>query len=319
MDETTSEFRGASRLLAQAELLRVPNVFTALADVAMGFLLTHASHRPTAVLILLAAASACLYLSGMVLNDYFDRAADAAERPHRPIPSGRVSPVFARRLGWGLLLAGVLAGWSAGVLVSSVRSGVVALLLAGMVVAYDGFLKRTPLGPLAMGSCRLLNVLMGMSAAAQPPAAMHWVVAGGIGLYIAGVTWFARTEAAESHRGQLAAALVVMIGGIALLAWYPQWADGNLPEVSQPVYALRTGNRWYWFWGLMAVMIAWRGLRAVIDPLPVYVQGAVKQCLVSLVVLDAAVCIGVRGPFYGAAVVALVLPTLFLGKWIYST
>ena len=33
------------------------------------------------------------------------------------------------------------------------------------VVAYDGVLKNTPLGPVAMGSCRTLNVLLGMSAA----------------------------------------------------------------------------------------------------------------------------------------------------------
>ncbi|HEX7379318.1 MAG TPA: UbiA family prenyltransferase [Pirellulales bacterium] len=315
MDDTQS----ASRLRAWAELFRLPNVFTALADVAMGFLLTHPSHHPADVLALLALASACIYLSGMVLNDYFDRAVDAVERPRRPLPSGRVSPRLARRLGWGLLATGVVAGWLAGLLTGGVRSGLTATLVAGMVVAYNAWLKRTPLGPPAMGSCRLLNVLLGMSAAGEPPAAMHWVVAGGIGVYIAGVTWFARTEAVESHRGQLAAALAVMIGGIALLASYPQWADNNLPEVSQPVYALRTGDRWYWFWGLMAVMIGWRCLRAVIDPLPVYVQGAVKQCLISLVVLDAAVCIGVRGPFYGAAIVALVLPTMFLGRWIYST
>ncbi len=315
MDDTANP----SRLRAWAELLRLPNLFTALADVAMGFLLTHESHRPAAVVALLAIASACLYLSGMVLNDYFDRDVDAAERPQRPIPSGRVSPVFARRLGWGLLVAGVLSGCAAGMLAASVRSGLVAVLLAGMVVSYDALLKRTPMGPLAMGSCRVLNVLLGMSAGVEPLAAMHWIVACGIGVYIAGVTWFARTEATESHRGQLAAALAVMIGGIALLAWYPQWSDNNLPEVSRPVYALRTGNRWYWFWGLMAVLIGWRGLRAVIDPLPVYVQGAVKQCLISLVVLDAAVCIGVRGPFYGAAIVALVLPTMLLGRWIYST
>lgn len=309
----------SSRFRALAELLRLPNVFTALADVAMGFLVTHTSSGPAAQFALLAAASACLYLSGMVLNDYFDRDVDLIERPVRPIPSGRITPGFARSLGWGLLIAGVAGGWTAGMLAASVRSGLVATLLAGMVVSYDSLLKRTPLGPLAMGSCRLLNVLLGMSAAAEPFAAMHWVIASGIGVYIVGVTWFARTEATESHRAQLAAGLALMMAGIALLAWYPQWSGDNVAEVSQPVHALRTGNRWYSFWGLMALMIGWRGLRAIIDPLPVYVQGAVKQCLVSLIVLDAAVCLGVRGPYYGAAIVLLIVPTMFLGKWIYST
>jgi hypothetical protein len=36
----------SSRLLAWLQLLRLPNVFTAMADVTMGFLLTHAAIVP---------------------------------------------------------------------------------------------------------------------------------------------------------------------------------------------------------------------------------------------------------------------------------
>jgi 4-hydroxybenzoate polyprenyltransferase len=307
-----------SRVRALLELLRLPNVFTALADVAMGFLFTHTTAQPAPQFVLLALASCSLYLAGMVLNDYFDRDIDSQERPERPIPSGRISLVFARNLGWSLLGVGVLAGWSAGIATTDLRTGLVATILALAVVLYDYKLKHTPLGPLAMGSCRTLNVLLGMSAAAEPLQAIHVVVALGVGTYIAGVTWFARTEATESRRGQLGLALLVMLSGIGLLAWYPQWA-ADVPSVSRPVYALNTGDRWYWFWGLMGVMIGWRALRAIIDPMPVYVQSAVKQCLISLIVLDAAVCVGVRGPFHAIAIVALVLPTMFLGRWIYST
>ena len=39
------------------------------------------------IVLLLVGASSCLYLAGMVLNDYFDRDKDAQERPARPIPS----------------------------------------------------------------------------------------------------------------------------------------------------------------------------------------------------------------------------------------
>ena len=53
----------------------------------------------------LVAASSCLYLAGMALNDYADREVDAVERPGRPIPSGRVSPGFALGLA-GALTAG---------------------------------------------------------------------------------------------------------------------------------------------------------------------------------------------------------------------
>ncbi|MEZ6072374.1 MAG: UbiA family prenyltransferase [Pirellulales bacterium] len=153
---------------AYLELFRLPNVFTAIADVALGFLLTHVSvvAGPTSQLVtftLLVMASCFLYTAGMVLNDAFDAEIDAAERPHRPIPSGRVSPVAARWLGRQMLLVGVALGWLAGWSSGSWRCGVVATLLAGCVYAYDARLKATCWGPLAMGGCRMLNVLLGAS------------------------------------------------------------------------------------------------------------------------------------------------------------
>src|SRR5262245_28722487 len=81
-----------NRLLPYAQLVRLPNVFTALADIALGALVTAAlpAHWPAFVLLLLA--SACLYSAGMVWNDYFDLEQDRRERPFRPLPSGRIPP-----------------------------------------------------------------------------------------------------------------------------------------------------------------------------------------------------------------------------------
>ena len=57
----------------------------------------------------LVAASSCLYLAGMALNDYADREVDAVERPGAPDPVG---PRHARRSrsGWpAALTAGAAA------------------------------------------------------------------------------------------------------------------------------------------------------------------------------------------------------------------
>ena len=62
---------------------------------------------------------------------------------------------------------------------------------------YDRRLKGTLIAPLGMGACRFLNVLLGMSAAAEPWYEVHWLIAAAVGIYIAGVTWFARTEAEQ--------------------------------------------------------------------------------------------------------------------------
>ena len=82
-----------SKLLAYVQLMRLPNVFTALADVVMGYLFTHNPDEGAGTLvgaIPLLVATALMYSAGMVLNDVFDVEVDRVERPERPLPSGRV-------------------------------------------------------------------------------------------------------------------------------------------------------------------------------------------------------------------------------------
>src|SRR6516165_10517316 len=97
-----------NRLRPFAQLVRLPNVFTALADITLAALATHALPQYAPAFLLLCLASACLYCGGMVWNDFFDVEQDKRERPYRPIPSGRVSRTTAAVFG-GLLLTGGLA------------------------------------------------------------------------------------------------------------------------------------------------------------------------------------------------------------------
>src|SRR5207253_3833784 len=77
-------------VLPWLRLMRLPNVFTAIADVAMGYLFVQREVTDGLVLGCLIAASAALYTAGIVFNDVFDREIDAQERPFRPIPSGQI-------------------------------------------------------------------------------------------------------------------------------------------------------------------------------------------------------------------------------------
>jgi len=313
---TTAPAGGTLR--AYLELLRIPNVFTAAADVLMGYLVTHAALESPIQLWLLLAASCCLYLAGMVLNDVWDVEIDRVERPQRPIPSGRISLSAARLLGFELLLVGAAFGFAASYHAGTWRPAAIALALAACVVLYDGWAKRTPLGPLAMGGCRALNVLLGMSVAAESWTLVHGMIAGGIGVYIVGVTWFARTEARESSRLQLLFALCVIAAGIGLLAALPTQIDRVGWDLALPA------STWYLFWALMALPILSRCFRAVIDPVPEVVQPAIKTCILSLIVLDAGACLarqGLDGPGlpWAILILALLAPTMLLGRWIYST
>jgi 4-hydroxybenzoate polyprenyltransferase len=299
-----------SRALTLAQLLRLPNVFTAVADVLMGYLVAHGSFRDGDILPLLIAASCGLYLAGMVLNDVCDRDRDALQRPERPIPSGRISAASALVFGLMLLALGTIFGWATSYLTGDYRSGVVATALAGLVLAYNAGLKQTPLGPIAMGGCRALNVLLGMSAAAIAWEATHFVVAGGMGVYIAGVTLFARSEAEESRRPALAAGVVAMVAGLLLAASYPWWAA-----------ELFAAPRFWWpAWALLLATVLWRCLLAMRTPSPALVQAAVRNCLMSIIVIDAVLALpATRGGIEPIWIVVLIAPMQFLGRWVYST
>ncbi|MBW8884402.1 MAG: UbiA family prenyltransferase, partial [Planctomycetia bacterium] len=221
--------RARSAILPWLRLMRLPNVFTAIADVAMGYLFVQREISDGLVLSCLIAASACLYTAGIVFNDVFDHKIDAEERPFRPIPSGQISLSSAASLAGILLIIGILLGWITDILPRSHgeipwRSGFVATILGLTIVGYDGGLKKTKFGPLVMGGCRFLNVLLGMSGG-MPNAAVGILgfgrgameVAMGIGFYIAGVTMFSRGEVGESRRPLLVAAMIFMVFGVVLM------------------------------------------------------------------------------------------------------
>jgi 4-hydroxybenzoate polyprenyltransferase len=149
--------RRGGRGRAWAELLRLPALFTVPGDVLAGAAATGAA--PGSRTLLAIGSSLCLYEAGMALNDWADRAEDAAERPHRPLPSGRVRPAAALSAACALTGAGLALAARAG------RPALaVAAPLAATVWAYDLGLKRTPAGPVAMGAARGLDLLLGAAA-----------------------------------------------------------------------------------------------------------------------------------------------------------
>lgn len=295
--------------LAYFQLMRLPAVFTAMSDIFLGYLLTHGSFNPPLQLALLLVASASLYLSGMVFNDVFDRKVDAQERPFRPIPSGRISTQHAAVLGGLLMLAGVGAAQTVGK-----QSLIVASLLVIAILSYDIILKKTMLGPLMMGICRFLNVMLGASAVSRE--INLWVkpqlrIAAALGLFIVGLTWFARMEARQSHRGHLICGALVINGGLGVLVWmlatYPWPRETNLSMVLAAV-------------GVVVLTIDRRLVKAILNPQPQNVQIAVKTMLSSYVMLNAIlVFVWTANPQYAILTAALLIPTMVLSRWMSVT
>jgi 4-hydroxybenzoate polyprenyltransferase len=330
-NEANSDRARGGALLAWMQLMRLPNVFTAAADVTMGFVFVAGSLQPLPVFLCILGASCLLYTAGMVLNDWFDLADDRQKRPERPLPSGRVSVKSAAIVGFSMLGLGVLLGWITLPLAPQGlalvrRGGAVATTLAGCVLLYDAALKRTFVGPLGMGACRFLNVLLGMSMAMaadgmrSDPAVLfgfdkpQLLVAGGIGIYITGVTVFARREEGESNRAVLVAGTVMMLCGIAVL--------GTVPFYRLPYFGVELQRRVYWLLlALFAGGLLVRASAAIFRPIPARVQIVVKHCIMLLIVLDGAVCAAAHSdrPWYAVGIVALLFPAILLGRWVYST
>lgn len=298
-----------ARLLAFAQLLRLPNVFTAFADIALAAcagaaLLPAADSNFLQKIVLLALASGCLYLCGMVWNDVFDLAEDVRDRPFRPLPSGRITLRTAAVLGTVLALAGVGFAVLAG-------AAVLGVALACAVLLYDAWLKRTPLGPIAMAVCRFLNVLLGLSPipADVLPDSLRVHLAGVIGIYIVGVTWFARTEATVSNRWHLrGAASVIALSLVLALTLKARVADLPGPLMAIFPYLLV----------VFAFAIGLPLTKAIARPGPKQVQAAIKRCVLGLVALDAVLASAFVGA-PGLAILLLLPPALLVGKWVYST
>ncbi len=141
-------------MLALGRLLRLSLSPSAAADAACGVLLG-ANLWPaggTAWLQILAAL--CVYHGGMALNDWADRRHDAATRPERPIPSGRISAGFALGLGLTLSLVGPLLSY-----VAAPAAGWALAVVAFLSVSYNLGVRGPRIGPLLLGACRAGNLI----------------------------------------------------------------------------------------------------------------------------------------------------------------
>jgi len=227
-----------SAFRAWLQLIRVAALPTALADVWLGTgtaLLFWSGIWPVVSVSVIALA---LYTAGMILNDAHDVEEDKVHNPGRPLPSGRISVSVAKAAGFGLLFgaiagAGLIGPWTCAV----------AALLALLIVCYDFILKATLLGPVNMGLCRAVNVVLGMTIADAwwPPRSVCTILAdisGGVAsspfgsmllrrsewllllalwvfAYVALVTQFSRFEtrkaSAETLRGWLFGASVAIL------------------------------------------------------------------------------------------------------------
>ncbi|PZE20014.1 UbiA-like protein EboC [Paenibacillus xerothermodurans] len=287
-----------SQVRPYLQLIRVPNLFTAMADIMAGAWVAAglAGSSPfSSQLIALIVSSTCLYAMGVVLNDYFDRHLDKMERPERPIPSGRISPAAALGLGIALGTAGVVAAAVVGM-----TSLALAVLTVACILLYDRYAKHHPVyGPITMGICRGLNLLLGMSLVPEQLLAYWWLSVFGV-LYISAVTLMARGEVGPGSypiRVRFVAAVIALCSiGVLLISTSAYQAVTLLAVVI------------FLIWTFSGVGPA---LKESTAP---NIRGAVGKCIVALPLLDAAIAAPFGGWLAFASVVIFLVCSFSLAK-----
>jgi len=253
------------------ELVRLPAVMTAPGDVLAGA--AAAGTLRTVDTLKLVGSSACLYLSGMALNDYADRALDAEERPERPIPSGRISPKEALALASGLSVAGLALAGSAG------RQPLkICAALTGAVWCYDMVAKSTIFGPVVMGGARFLNVLLGGHADLKKalfPASLT-------GAHIVSVTALSRGEVHGSTKAVATSSLITTTAvSLTAIAAQAMSREALKSRIAAAVSA-----------ALYGVMVGREQLEAVEDPSAGPVRKATGAGIKGLMPLQASLIAG---------------------------
>ncbi len=281
--------------------MRPANIVTSVSDVLAGiaisgfFAHSYSNQSQISSIILLCISTVGLYGGGVVFNDVFDAELDKIERPERAIPQGTVTVAEASILATILLLAGIAIAFFVNVL-----SGWLAVAIAVAALVYDKWGKHHFLiGPLNMGLCRGLNLLLGVSIISLQVSSV-WYVAFVPIVYIASITMISRGEVHGGSKALLyfAALLYTLVVASVLL-----FSIRNHAILFTSVFLLA-----------FAVMIYSPLVKAIQQPIGKNIGKAVKAGVIALILLNASWAVAF-GSLWVAVIILLLLPvSLFLAK-----
>lgn len=279
------------------QLTRPANIVTAIADILAGMAIAQSTFAigPVYWLIL---ATVGLYGGGVVMNDVFDAELDAAERPERPIPSGKVSKGAAATMGMTLLVGGIVAAGT-----FSLLSAEIAVVVALLALLYNRYAKHSALfGPITMGFCRGGNLLLGLSSVPKSLPEWGWLALVPI-IYIGAITLISQDEVHGGKRRSLyiAASLYTIVHAIQFLVAVNQ-GNGSMALLLIALHALMVGRP------------LWNAFQ---DPVGPKIGKAVKAGVLSLIVMNAAWCIAF-GNWPAALGVLLLLPLSILLSRLFA-
>jgi 4-hydroxybenzoate polyprenyltransferase len=294
------------KLMGFARLARPANLPTAAADIlagiAIGLYLTNIdviqfSVKHSENVLSLVFSSIALYAGGVVFNDVFDAELDAIERPERAIPSGLIPKQHAIYFGIVLLITGMVLAFNCNIL-----TGIISMLLTMAIIAYDGYFKRFGFaGPLNMGVCRGLNLLLGMAILGT---LTNWFISLVPVVYIFAITLISRGEVHGNNRKHIVMAGILYTIVITSIAFIVVQETGKIVVLSPFLL----------FFGYMIFSPLYKAYK---DNSPKNIKKAVIAGVLSLVIMNACWVAGFSS-WYLALVVLLLLPLSMLLSKLFA-
>ena len=288
--------------MGSLRLMRPANIVTAIADILAGLAIASAYYGTFDDLfspLLLILATIGLYGGGVVFNDVFDADLDRKERPERPIPRGIVTEKEGGILGIVLLAGGITAAC----FVSLYPSGLLAICIALLALVYDRWGKHHPLfGPVNMGACRGLNLLLGISLVPQALYQHFYVFIVPL-IYIAAITMISRGEV-EGGKSSTLITAAILYGIVMSIVLWISFLQGTIR------YTLL-------FILLFAYMIFMPLVTAMQQPAGKNIGKAVKAGVLALILMNAAWAASF-GNYFFALIILLLLPCSLLLARIFA-
>ncbi|MBX6765010.1 MAG: UbiA family prenyltransferase [Rubrobacteraceae bacterium] len=118
------------------------------------------------------------WIAGLYAGDYYDRDLDAIAKPHRPVPSGRVSP----REAFSFMVFYILLGYALALVLSPVSFAIAVVTTVSGIAYSKTFKKMAILGNFDRGLLAALTVLFS-GAAVGALSGTGWGVAALLGLF----------------------------------------------------------------------------------------------------------------------------------------
>jgi len=283
----------AGKLTLYLRLMRPANIVTSVADVLAGIAMAgyfyHLTFNATSFypVILLCLSTMGLYGGGIVFNDVFDAELDKVERPERAIPSGAVTLREATYLGIFLLLWGIGFAFS-----YSTTAGCLAIAIALAALLYNKVSKHHGfVGPLNMGLCRGLNLLLGISISVPMLRDLYFLAVVPI-IYIFSITMISQGEVHGGNKRNL------YIGGVLYAIVIGTIAYFIVAYEKSEAFLFLIPFAWLIYQSL------WHAIK---DPIGPNIGKAVKAGVISLILMDAAWAASF-GAFWAAIFIACLLP-----------